>query len=146
MTEKPSVTGRDGLIVAKALAYATAFMDSLPEEKLERSNRDDMVPLLHAAVSDPVQRERLARRRGAHGRAAGPDRLEGERPARMEAWEARRLIRRAPGRGLAWLTAAEARAGRPMLSCPGQISEMARRGRRLKPAGSRRRRPAPGCT
>jgi hypothetical protein len=61
MTEKPSVTGRDGLIVAKALAYAIAFIDSLPEEKQERSDRADMVALLHAAVSDPVQRERLAR-------------------------------------------------------------------------------------
>ena len=61
MPGKPSVTGRDGLIVAKALAYAIAFMDSLPEEKLERSDRDDMVALLHAAVSDPDQRERLAR-------------------------------------------------------------------------------------
>ncbi len=61
MPEKPSVTGRDGLIVAKALAYAIAFMDSLPEEKQERSDRCDMVALLHAAVSDPIQRERLAR-------------------------------------------------------------------------------------
>ena len=61
MPGKPSVTGRDDLIVAKALAYAIAFMDSLPEEKQERSDRADMVALLHAAVSDPVQRERLAR-------------------------------------------------------------------------------------
>ncbi len=66
MTEKPSVTGRDDLNVAKALAYAIAFMDSLPEEKLERSDRDDMVTLIYAAVPDPVERERLTRSVEAH--------------------------------------------------------------------------------
>jgi hypothetical protein len=66
MTEEPSVTGRDGFVMAQALAYAIVCIDSLPEEKQERSNRDDMVALLHAMVPDPVQRERFARGVEAH--------------------------------------------------------------------------------
>jgi len=61
MTEKPSVTGRDAYIMAKALAYAIACIDGLPEERREVSNRCDMVALLYAAVPDPLERERLAR-------------------------------------------------------------------------------------
>lgn len=61
MTEKRSVTGRDGYIMAKALAYPIACIDGLPEVQQEVSNRRDMVALPYAAVPDPVERERLAR-------------------------------------------------------------------------------------
>ena len=66
MTEKPSVTGRDGYIMAKALAYAIAYIDSLPEEKREASDRNDMVALLNDNVPDPTEREWLARGVEAH--------------------------------------------------------------------------------
>ena len=66
MTRKLSLTGRDGYIVAKALAYAIAFIDSLPEAKREVSDRDDMVALLVDNVPDPTEREWLARGVEAH--------------------------------------------------------------------------------
>ena len=54
MTGKPSVTGRDGYIMAKALAYAIACIDGLPEERREVSNRCDMVALLFSTPPFPI--------------------------------------------------------------------------------------------
>ena len=36
-------TGRDGLLIAEALAIAIAVIDGLPEERKPSSDRDDMV-------------------------------------------------------------------------------------------------------
>ncbi len=48
----PGVTGRDGYIIGKALAYAIATIDGLPEGQQERSDRDDMVAVLLAMYPD----------------------------------------------------------------------------------------------
>lgn len=42
------ITGRDGYIVRKALAYAITAIDGLPVEWREESDRDDMAALLQA--------------------------------------------------------------------------------------------------
>ncbi len=59
------VTGRDGYIIAKALCYAIAFIDTLPFERRESSDRDDMVAILIETVP-AVQREFLAREVEVH--------------------------------------------------------------------------------
>jgi hypothetical protein len=51
---------RDHYITAKALAYAIAAIDSLPPERQEWSDRNDMVELLHRMVPGEIQREALA--------------------------------------------------------------------------------------
>ena len=45
-----SVTGRDGYIITKALAYAVEAIAMLPEERQEASDRADMLALLINAV------------------------------------------------------------------------------------------------
>jgi len=60
MPSDPSVTGRDGYIIAKALLYAVTFIDSLPKGRGEISDRDDMVALLCDRVRDEKAREQLA--------------------------------------------------------------------------------------
>ena len=60
------VTGRDGYIMAKALCYAIAFIDSLPIEIRENFDRDDMVAILVETVPDGAKRELLARDVEAH--------------------------------------------------------------------------------
>jgi CelD/BcsL family acetyltransferase involved in cellulose biosynthesis len=64
-----NVTGRDGYILAQALAFAIEVIDRLPEEWRPRSNRDDMLRLLeamqpktHAALR--VQARATLQRRG----------------------------------------------------------------------------------
>lgn len=42
------VTGRDGYIMRKALAYAITAIDALPQEWQEESDRKDMADLLNA--------------------------------------------------------------------------------------------------
>lgn len=42
-----SVTGRDGYIIAKALAYAIARIQSLPDDRQEYGDMLDMCALLH---------------------------------------------------------------------------------------------------
>lgn len=44
------ITGRDGYIVTKALAYAILAIDSLPRARQERSDRNDMLSLLISRV------------------------------------------------------------------------------------------------
>jgi hypothetical protein len=49
------VTGRDGYIVAQALTYAIAIIaSSLPEERQEASNREDMIRLLESMCRPPM--------------------------------------------------------------------------------------------
>jgi hypothetical protein len=56
------VTGRDGHIIAKALAYAIAAIDAIPEERMiDVSDRDDMVAIFYALCPDPADREYYAR-------------------------------------------------------------------------------------
>jgi hypothetical protein len=43
-----NITGRDGYILAKALAFAIEVIDRLPEKWRPRSDRDDMLRLLEA--------------------------------------------------------------------------------------------------
>jgi hypothetical protein len=51
MTKK-DVTGRDGYIIAKALAYAISVIDALPQGRQEGSDREDMARLLAAMRSN----------------------------------------------------------------------------------------------
>jgi hypothetical protein len=43
-----NITGRDGYIIGKALAYAVATISNLPSAFQESSDRDDMLTLLRA--------------------------------------------------------------------------------------------------
>jgi hypothetical protein len=53
MKPKPtSITGRDGYIIAQALAYAIVAIDQLPEERQEFSNQQGMRALLHYCAGD----------------------------------------------------------------------------------------------
>jgi len=47
-----SITGRDGYIIAQALAYAIVAMDQIPRERQEFSNHQDMRSLLHYCAGD----------------------------------------------------------------------------------------------
>ena len=53
MTNTASVTGRDGFIITKALAYAITMIDSLPAEKQEWSDRQDMVAIMKSNLFAP---------------------------------------------------------------------------------------------
>jgi hypothetical protein len=87
MTWKP-VTHRDGYIIAKALAYAIATIDSLPEKRQERSDRDDMVAILCALYPDPSGREDFARGVEAHtGRL--PDLTDWKAGSGLPDWQPR---------------------------------------------------------
>jgi hypothetical protein len=55
------ITGRDDYIITKALAYAIAFIDELPEDEQAASDRNDMAALLIAKVPDDVERAKLVR-------------------------------------------------------------------------------------
>jgi hypothetical protein len=46
--KRKNVTGRDGYIVCKALAYAIAAIEHLPERWQEHSDKEDMRALLNA--------------------------------------------------------------------------------------------------
>jgi hypothetical protein len=54
-----NVTGRDGFIMAKALAYAITTIDRLPRVRQEGSDRDDMRDLLCAMVPGEAQRSEI---------------------------------------------------------------------------------------
>jgi hypothetical protein len=56
---KTNITGRDNIIIAKALAYAITTIDSLPRVRQEGSDRDDMLDLLSAMVPDEAQRSEI---------------------------------------------------------------------------------------
>jgi hypothetical protein len=53
------VTGRDGLIIAKALAYAIEAISALPPWRQEASDMSDMKRLLDAIVTSNAELERL---------------------------------------------------------------------------------------
>ena len=51
---------RDTLIVRKALAYAIGTIDSLPDKRQEKSDRDHMARILRAMMPDEFERNLLA--------------------------------------------------------------------------------------
>lgn len=51
-----SVTGRDGYIINKALAYAISTIRALPKEQREESDAEDMLALLEHLVPSVEQR------------------------------------------------------------------------------------------
>jgi hypothetical protein len=53
----------DGYVLARALTYAIATIDGLPDERRTQQvsdDRDDMVHMLHLMITDPALREKLA--------------------------------------------------------------------------------------
>lgn len=72
MAKKPNaessggITGRDGYIVCKALAYAIAYIQSLPKERQEYSDCCDMVELLRHYMPDALSLTLLAKGVDAH--------------------------------------------------------------------------------
>ncbi len=60
------ITGRDGYIVAKALAYAIEAIDQLPEERREEGDQADMKRLLDQMVSSDRRLAELVRGVRAH--------------------------------------------------------------------------------
>lgn len=54
------VTGRDGYIIVKALAYAIAVIEALPVARQEGSDCDDMRDLLCHLVPAPAARNHMA--------------------------------------------------------------------------------------
>jgi hypothetical protein len=61
-----NITGRDGHVIRKALAYAIASIDSLPERRQEFSDRSDMLVLLLALVPHAMDRDALAKEVESH--------------------------------------------------------------------------------
>lgn len=49
------ITGRDGYIIEKALAYAINTIDGLPFRQQEGSDRDDMMAILETLLPHPTQ-------------------------------------------------------------------------------------------
>ena len=63
-------TGRDGYIIATALAYAITAIDSLQFHMREVSDRDDMEALLRSLVSDDRSVEHYLQNAERHLRKA----------------------------------------------------------------------------
>ena len=57
-----NVTGRDGYVIAKALATAYALIGTLPKHCREESDRHDMARLLRALLGDRWEPEADLRR------------------------------------------------------------------------------------
>lgn len=55
VTSRLGVTGRDGFIVAKALAYAITAIEQLPSRWQERSDCNDMRAILNAWFGQSVR-------------------------------------------------------------------------------------------
>jgi hypothetical protein len=53
--EPKSITGRDGYIVAQALAYAILVIEALPNHSQEYSNCQDMKAIFEARVSEQMR-------------------------------------------------------------------------------------------
>jgi hypothetical protein len=53
--EPESITGRDGYIVALALAYAILAIEALPDRWQERSNCSDMKAIFAARVTEQMR-------------------------------------------------------------------------------------------
>jgi hypothetical protein len=62
MSKKPNITGRDGPVIAKALAYAIEAIGRLPDRWQEKSDREDMLKLLNAVSGDIGDMFRFAAR------------------------------------------------------------------------------------
>jgi NAD(P)-dependent dehydrogenase (short-subunit alcohol dehydrogenase family) len=53
----------DGYVLARALVYAVASIDGVPEERRTKAvadDRDDMVHILNLMITDPAEREQMA--------------------------------------------------------------------------------------
>lgn len=57
-----SITGRDGLVVCKALAYAIEAIGHLPKQWQEWSDREDMLKLLDVISNSDAERFRVGAR------------------------------------------------------------------------------------
>jgi hypothetical protein len=51
------ITGRDGYIIAQALAYAVEAIGALPDQWREWSNREDMKRILAATTNELTERD-----------------------------------------------------------------------------------------
>jgi hypothetical protein len=58
-----SITGRDGYVMAQALAYAIEAIEHLPDEWQEWSNKEDMKLLLHTFHPGMIENLRIEARR-----------------------------------------------------------------------------------
>lgn len=54
------ITGRDGYIIAKALAYAIETIERLPDEWQEFSDKEDMKMLFDGLVNNETAAEAIA--------------------------------------------------------------------------------------
>ena len=61
-----SITGRDDMIINKALAYAILTIENLPRERQEQSDCDDMRALLVARTSSAAHRDHVMQGARAH--------------------------------------------------------------------------------
>ena len=61
-----NVTGRDGYIITKALAYAIEAISSLPAAWQENGDQNDMKRLLESLVPNDTQLQHLLRGVRAH--------------------------------------------------------------------------------
>ena len=68
-TPKTSITGRDGFIIAKALAYAIVAIDQLPEKRQEYSDQQDMRALLQYCAGDSAEFHMVNARSHIEGRS-----------------------------------------------------------------------------
>jgi hypothetical protein len=62
-----NVTGRDGYIIMRALIFAIAIIDRLPQDEREVGDRDDMMRLLNHVLQDDdswriSEQDRIARK------------------------------------------------------------------------------------
>ena len=61
-----NITGRDGYVIAKALAYAIEAIAALPEERQELGDQDDMKAILEAMYPGDGQLAHLIQGARAH--------------------------------------------------------------------------------
>jgi hypothetical protein len=74
--KQKNVTGRDGYIICKALAYAIAAIERLPEQWQEHGDREDMRALLNAVAGHGSRYFMTAAR--AHLERRGVTAVDGE--------------------------------------------------------------------
>jgi hypothetical protein len=61
-----NITGRDGFIIARALAYAIEAIDRLPQERRAMSDRDDMEQILSSMYPHSAATAKLFRIEARH--------------------------------------------------------------------------------